>query len=396
MRSLTTWILLLLLTSSISPAVSVFAGGRGGGMDSGGSDNKDVLSGVAWFLGNRTVHYCIDLAPDFGVTKLQAKVDIESAFATWNDYISAKRIFENMNRTDLSPTREQYKEVHTAHAYQFSDLCDGTQDLVFHLGTLTPAILEQKKFYENPTAFVYRESFDVAQGWGKGWIWVSPPNAVFPDKKFPDWTLPERLHGTLLHEIGHILGNGHVPGTIMQEDLTYWMLSDPVMQERDRAVLTHIDDAKELYICRDCPFSFEGELGVGFHTPQSAEDTFPRLLGRSSVGNIQARFEYSNQGYRLSVSDELGKTDFEIRITDPGADFELAKDVFRMTRVDPVSVEGPVASQIGLSSIGQLTIQGKTETVLIDRNSDVSAPLVISLLDGGKRVQIFTASLQGF
>ena len=395
MRLSTAWF--FLLTMTLIATTSAFAGARGGGMDSGGSDNKDILNGVAWFLGDRTVHYCIDLAPDFGVTKVQAKADIESAFATWNDYIFQKRIFENMNRTDLTPNLEaSYKEVYSSSHYQFADTCDGSQDLVFYLGTLNPQVIEQKKYYENPTAFAYRESYDVAQGWGKGFVWISPPGGVYPDQHFPDWKLPERLHGTLLHEMGHILGNGHVPGTIMQENLTTWMLPDPIMEERDRAVLTHIDDAKELYICKECAFGFDGELGVGFHATESAEDTFPRLMGRSSVGKIRARFEYSGHGYTLSVEDGISKTEFEIRMTDPGADFELAKDVFRMTRVEPMSVSGPAASQIGLSSIGQATILGKTETVFVDRNSDMSSPLVIYILEDGQRRQLFTASLQGF
>lgn len=365
---------------------------RGGGMDSGGADNKDILSGSAWFLGDNHVRYCIQIAADFGITQDQARQDIDDAIQTWRDYIAKKEIFiGNAVKDGLFPTT----------SYKFVAKCDDSEDLAFYLGVSNQKTDDQMKFYENPTAFAHRENFDVDKGWGKGWIWISPPGKVYPGAQFPDWKRPARLRGMLLHELGHVLGNGHVEGTIMEESLTHWMQFSPEMDERAVAVLTHIDDIKEMYICEDCPFEFQGDF-ANVYDGTELNQLFNLFVGRLPRGNIKSSFKrfQNTAGYfefHLMLEDDLSMSDFPVNLMGPGSSFDLAENLFSVIRREsPTQVGGNSRTQAGRSLLAQVMINGTSKMLMINRNSsDSPSPLVIFLVDGSKLKKLFSAKLRG-
>ncbi|MFZ3231211.1 MAG: hypothetical protein WA160_13470 [Pseudobdellovibrio sp.] len=379
---------LILIIFSLSSFL-VFA--RGGGMDSGGEDNRNILFGSAWFLGDQPVRYCIEMASDFGVTKNKAQQDIESAAKIWRAYISQKQVFSGSDKKE---------GLYPSTTYQYLQACNSSVDLIFYLGINNSVTDEQKKLFENPTAFAHRESFDVVKGWGKGWIWVSSPKGVYPGANFPDWTRTARLHGTFLHELGHVYGNGHVDGTIMEETLTSWMQFSPEMDERAVAVLTQIDDIKEMYICDICAFDFKGNFANAYNIIEQ-DQLFKTFVGRSAQGKIKTHFKYTPAEnvniYHLFLEDDLGVADLSIQLSGAGSKFDLVGDLFSVIRrTSPASVGGYSRTQVGRSMLGQINLNGQKKTVMINCNSsDEQSPLFMSLVEDGKVTRLFSAALLG-
>jgi hypothetical protein len=365
--------------------IAASAFGRGG-MDSGGGDNRGIATGSAWFLGERSIRYCVEIGPAFGITSVAAQREIESVARTWKTYLNDKQML------GLEDTKADYAP---ALNYVLQPRCDSSTDLFFYFGVENKKTKRAKKLFENPTAFAIREAYDSSKGWGKGFIWVSPPFRVYPDARFPDWSRPERLHGTLLHEIGHVLGFGHSPGTIMEEDLTPWMQFD-AESTRAREVLTHIDDRKELYICERCGFRFIGNLGG-----DSAQEAvlFHSISGREPIGEIRTELLSlpSSTSFKLTVVDAVAGTSVKIQPLSEGTAFSLVSGLFKRVRRTSDGVDSGVSlEQRGLSILGLAVIEDKIRTVAIERNaSDVNAPMIAYVIQGNSKTRLFTAKLRG-
>src|SRR5947209_5106240 len=61
---------------------------RGPGSSGGGGDVVPLEARAAWFVGGDPIHYCVEMAPDFGVSPGKAYTALETAIANWKDYIS--------------------------------------------------------------------------------------------------------------------------------------------------------------------------------------------------------------------------------------------------------------------------------------------------------------------
>lgn len=375
----------LLITWFLATAVPIPT--LAGGMDVGGEDHRSFAYGSAWFLGKSPVLYCIESAPDFGGDIQKARNDIEQAVRIWRDYIEKKRVFDKWH--------DSFKKVDAipAMTYQFLDHCDGREELTFYLGVLNPKTIAAKNQFENPTAFVNRESYDPVSGRGKGFIWLTSADTVFPGAKFPDWTLKNRMLGIFLHEIGHTLGLGHFEGTIMEESLTHWMQGQGL---RFDTVLSQIDDRRELYICRECPFEYKGIL---YANSAQAQKHFELLTGRKPKGKISARVTYKfgpGSGYQLEVSDAVKIDRLQISQDLEPIQFSLGTDqlFFTVKRLDKLHGLGTAAT--GYSFPAQISMGGKRVAISINRNS-TNSPLEIRFSESGvSDVQwLFRATLNG-
>jgi hypothetical protein len=179
--------------------------------------------------------------------------------------------------------------------------CDGREDLRFLLGSEDAEVIREKAHYERPSAISYRKGFDSAAGWSKGWIWFSSAGAVDSMRGFPNWRDDTTFRTILLHELGHVFGNIHVSGTIMDRE-TSRRLADRVIK---REWIGKVDQTKELLMTGAGPRKTHGYLGgAGYF---NAFRAFEWLTGRAAAGTIRAEYRRGSQvgdGVELAVKDD--------------------------------------------------------------------------------------------
>jgi hypothetical protein len=233
---------------------------------------------------------------------------------TWQDYIVARKINEELDdEEDVDPTN-----LDIVTSFRFLTDCKSA-DLTIYLGVTTPQIDEIKKQMFDPIAFAHRLSYDEEMGWGKGIIWLKGLDA----SGFI-WSLNDHLnlHGILLHELGHVLGNEHVDGTIMDSsfaeklsdteiprDAFYWNLY--------KYEMTSIDSYSELVqLLSGIQVLPEGEMWIP--GTRAEREAFQYMMGRSPQGLVKANLRFSNTQrdealYGVyELNDDLGKISLPI------------------------------------------------------------------------------------
>lgn len=260
----------LILLSSLSLLLAVTSVFAGEGNERNGSDS---IQTYAWFLGTEPIRYCAVMDPNFGASLPVAMNEILTAFKTWEDYITKKRVNQS---TD---TR---RPVIDAKATPMST-CDGTEDLKFYFGVQNAEVSAEKAKYINPLAFVKELHRDESAGWAKGYIWIASKNEVDHStfRPFPEWSNSRLLRGTLLHEIGHTLGMGHLPGTIMDANFSSNLRGATHGHAADW--VTRIDHSAELYDCEDCSLK-----GLISDDQTEAKRVFKLFTGRDANGTPTA------------------------------------------------------------------------------------------------------------
>lgn len=231
-------VLVLLINS-----LTVFAGGA---LDGGGASPFSDASKRAWFLEkDRVVKYCILADKNFGVSQKIVSTLLEKSFEKWSNYLHEKKI-----------------QTTIANKIEYSSVCENA-DLVLYLGTENETIRREKLKYKAPIAFVHKDSTFLSKTWSRGFIWLAKPNSLIEtapaitNKKqytYPDFNSNKKLYAILLHEVGHIMGTGHVPNTIMDESIYKETFSNINEQE----INLNIDHAYELAHCSFCNTAYPG------------------------------------------------------------------------------------------------------------------------------------------
>ncbi len=251
--------------------VSVLFSGSGWSTGSFGGNGADSLTGEwysAWFLGERPIRWCVDPNGDIGVSRAVFKATVEEVFVQWRIYLQGKNLSRPITGNEDIPSLNLNTE--------YLSTCDETTDLTFYLGFVNPAIQEWINRFANPIAFSRTTSYDDQAGFGRGYVWLRPGADSDGTRRteLPNWSFNPNLKGLLLHEIGHILGCRHMPGTIMRDDIADvilgarfpfqtqpdemtapWRTITGPMSEPEKAHydairtqhLTHIDYSRELY-----------------------------------------------------------------------------------------------------------------------------------------------------
>lgn len=268
-----------IVVSFIAMGGLVFAGD-----EHGGGDINDISS-VAWFRGKKEVRYCIETDAQFGISANEVDRAFLEALDIWKKYINTKTL------NDVEPLVLNFKKMES---------CQPTSDLRLYLGIENEKVKAEKKKYTAPLAFSAREHFDYEKSWSQGFIWVAKGLSFLNQiHKAPDWAKPDYLTVIFLHEIGHLLGCEHVPGTIMSSRLAWQVimaaheLSHPV---RKIGPLKKIDFGRELFVGTtgdglDTQREFEGGIRLRhlFENDPPLQkwerETFKRLFGRHLIGD---------------------------------------------------------------------------------------------------------------
>ncbi len=241
---------------------------RAGHFVGNGSDTEGPTTGIAWFPNGQEISICLTKSNAFPLSLSDSKELLQQAFSIWYDYIEIKSA--PLKRNSLRITTD----------------CKGNENLVVLLGTETPLSKEAKKKFVNPAAYAELTSYDKQASKGRGFIWIDSERA---------WSQP-RLLAIFLHEIGHLLGCSHVPGTIMDAAIEEILFHTPIDQYA--AFYDKIDWNRELVVCRGCAkkWSWQAErYGI-------VVDAWERLLGTKSNGAPLTMILEQKNPYR-SVDD---------------------------------------------------------------------------------------------
>lgn len=197
----------------------------GGGVVEGNGGEYITNEQNPWFLGEAPVNYCIKLdAAAFSANLNQARFAINSAFATWTDFIKSYG-FETLRSPFLLAAKGN-----STLSLDFREVsCDQEHELEFHLG-FADSDIEKALHYtaKNVVALSYRNQYSDDTGRAKGQVWIS---ADLGDQRYTGpnsgpgfWTKDFNLTNVLTHELGHVFGARHMKAGVMEENFPARML----------------------------------------------------------------------------------------------------------------------------------------------------------------------------
>lgn len=302
-----------------------------GGSDGGGGDTILPWADTAWFVGkDRTVTACFERSSTFGLSDIEVKSSIQSAYKVWADYLKFKTGDVNHSETIDLPTTVQ---VH--------DRCSGNEDLVIYFGVKNAQVSGALKQFVHPVAFAKRTS-TATFTWDKGFIWIAD-SAEAHELLRTNWT-SDLLLGALVHEIGHVLGCGHVSGTIMRANILEFLkqstfISSPKVQH---AMMSNVDWEDDLL-----------EMGFNFNFNGKVEDFkscsdcnffdkfFNELMGRDPVGDVSSRLWRTDDDFHLVIVDGAGSRDFVLDDMHGIGGVKRQKTLFKIYKRDPIFDQFP-------------------------------------------------------
>ena len=362
---------------------------REGGYSGGGGDHRHMGSDSAWFLGTQEIQYCIQRSPKFVKSEAEINSNFISAVQTWKKYIQDRKVHSDVSQ-----------EIQLNLNYRFTGNCQGTEDLRLIFGIETAEVQKAKKQFQNPYSFAIRESYDVKNKMGKGFIWFDNEGALFPlagDVGFPNWSKPYTLHGMMLHELGHVLGIGHVDGTIMSQNmistLQFMDRTDSEDQKIGKTLLTHIDHKNILYfnLMSSSQIVVDGRFTYRKDDLQKSSELFKLFVDREPVGKVKLKFLIETP-IRFQIADDKGSYDFVIPShMKMRHEFVISDSLFKTYFLSENSASAYQYSSVGISGIVFVTSRsGQILTLQYSINSNsLYGPVVMSLVDKDEPQVIF-------
>jgi hypothetical protein len=206
-----------------------------------GNGVPDYEEAIAWFTGKDAAKYCVEVAGDSGVDPVIAQETVEWAFMKWSEYITRKRI--NDRGWNFLPIATSYQRV---------DKCDDSIRLKIYFGVENDEVKKFLPYRKSSLGWAVLTDINFTTQLHRGFVWISPHGSIAPNDPYPDWKDPKNLRAIVLHELGHVFGNGHIPGTIMTGHLSTTIKYGYPYQS--------IDIAQELTICENCLIELKGTI----------------------------------------------------------------------------------------------------------------------------------------
>ncbi len=309
--SKTLWIISSLLALVLGSPVAKAGGAEG----SGGSDYFRPLR--AWFLSldsSKRIQGCYEVAPNFGVSEQELHGMVLQAFKTWGQYIERKQISSH-----LAPN-----SMRIISALDLTPVCDGNEDLKVYFGTDDMKVVKAKVQYYKPFGFVELNSDEQPQKhWSPGFIWIANNGSVFSQNQVPKWQVSkEALYSLILHEVGHVFGNGHADDTVMTVHLGEFLTADTDPKNPLKYISSYnrIDSVLELMPCQECSLSYQAPRqfdGTPFIPGNDDLSNSYRLLtGHDPIEPLSATFTRNEAGQsEIVFNDGSGIQRFPLKVT---------------------------------------------------------------------------------
>lgn len=199
--------LLLIFSANLTQMDFAHARLERGGHDVGEQQEEEELR-MPWWVGNKTVSYCIVTSPKFGLAKTDAEKVFESALATWKKYLDEKK--------------PDYDGEPLARNFQRVSKCSKKTDLTVYLGYVNKEVKENRPD-PIPESFNFKRSRSDDGIWTKGFLWIARAGTVIPEIGAPNWSKPNLLEAAIekalaplikgepeeqMQEGGHDVGDG--------------------------------------------------------------------------------------------------------------------------------------------------------------------------------------------
>jgi hypothetical protein len=362
-------LLMALLCVSAFPA---FAGQEIGN----GTDDYKAKS-HAWFTQASDISVCLDLKPDAGLSEAKMMGVLTRSFNAWSEFINSNRHLQADDT--ISKLKVRFES------------CSAKISLRFIMGGLPPEIRHAKSLGSKAFAMPVLQSFNKTTFSGRGYIWIAGKSNL---PTYMNWSNEEQIQSVVMHEIGHVLGIGHVAGTIMDANLSE--LIEETMSGNSHHLISInmrreliVDDLVRHYTPeRFCP----KELVDGYvYTTSDVEpygfaNAYRQLLNRTPILDLRTSIQLVDHCNTLRFKDPSGVSDFRVSL---GSYLEAAE--IGAPRFVPFRTPG--GDWAPLSDLGYLRIgtvenhSGERFQIVFKRNKDISYS--IELIDQNQAHPLF-------
>lgn len=251
----------------------------------GGANKPKPEFGSVWFLGNKPIKVCIEQESGFPFSKEEVTSTFKGAFHQWVNYIIERKA-EDWSRGER-PKDAKYitKEI------LLQSNCDDQTELTLTLGFDTRNdIQNDSKALSEPISYANRVSYDLENGRGKGYIWISKQHEFWKRTSHKD----DGLYAIFLHELGHVFGVPHIHGTIMSDSFIGNLISyftDDFYFEQARKI-DHYNSVKGSSI----------SYGLFDTHPKRVKETFKFMTGSEPDGEVYCKWAINDQHTKITFT----------------------------------------------------------------------------------------------
>ncbi len=318
-------------TLLLAATMALFSLQSNAGEVSGGSDSFFIAP--AYFRTtdpSRTISICYETSSDFGVPTMEIESEIRWAFKEWSQYIEDK---------DLKYAIWTKSEAITGQIGSLVQGCKGTEDLRVYFGVQSAEVQKHRPRYSNPFAFSAITETSSDKHWSKGILWFANTGSMNESHTLPIWNKPSRIpystfKHVVLHEVGHIFGNGHVDNTVMSTRIGQWLgswassTSSSSAEARDLKIDQGEELVPNLNLSRKFALATDyGCLNVNgmlhCNDPEALSKAFIRIFGYKPSAQLSAaaiRHESPNYEPHRPNQVENGTGVLEIIFNDNGSE----------------------------------------------------------------------------
>ncbi len=364
---------------------------REGNESHGGGTENIHPNGPAWFFGNdRTIRACVVVMPDFKLvpdtfpaetdpkdrpvlTKQDAVRLLREAHGKWATYVDERGAQPKRSGGDLEFSLKM----------EVLEECNSDEDLRVYFGLEDEIVKAAKARFREPFGFALTVGKAESRYWRKGIIWIAPPGPV--GNRQAIWTY-RRLVGELLHEIGHTLGSGHVPGTVMDGEIGRVFSEMPRQYFSPDFTIDQIDQERTLLLGEEVQRMSRIIDWGNAPDGSSVLKPFEMLMKRARKGEIKSSVEYKGswKGRRRSVSgtfslgDAAGTRVFALEAETPFRCHRVGNSIFAHYTWKDSNYMSALASESCQYS-GKIIDKGTGESyaVSIDENANLRRFLVM-------------------